>query len=216
LCVQSTSFPWQVYFLVCTVNKFPLTSLLSRVYSQQVSFDKFTFSCVQSTSFPWQVYFLVCIVNKFPLTSFAACAHGIHVKTFVCQNHRGISCTLTQSWTNLPCSKAGKTRFGTRFLDKGKFVNFLPRSQLEIFKINQSLYWLQGYTETLSMRAFSSMHVQIRISVSYLIDSFGLSDQNWPKWIHVFGHTYLKLQSFLFHLTIRWMCRVWPCLTDAP
>ena len=37
---------------VHAVNKFSLTSLLSRVYSQQVSLDKFTFSCVQSTSFP--------------------------------------------------------------------------------------------------------------------------------------------------------------------
>jgi hypothetical protein len=56
---------WQVYFLVCRVNKFPLTNFL----------DKFTFSCVQSTSFPWQVflwqvYFLVCMVNKFSLTNF--------------------------------------------------------------------------------------------------------------------------------------------------
>jgi hypothetical protein len=65
----STSFPWHVYFLVCTVNKFSLTSLLSRVYSQQAFLDKFTFSCVQSTSFPWQVYFLVCTVSKFSLTS---------------------------------------------------------------------------------------------------------------------------------------------------
>jgi hypothetical protein len=84
VCVQSTSFPWQVYFLVYTVNKFFLTSLFSRVYSQHVFLDKFTFSCIQSTSFPWQVYFLVCIrstsfpwqvyflvytVNKFSLTS---------------------------------------------------------------------------------------------------------------------------------------------------
>jgi hypothetical protein len=48
---------------------FPLISLLSRVYSQQVFLDKFTFSCVRSTSFPWQVYLLVCTVNKFSLTS---------------------------------------------------------------------------------------------------------------------------------------------------
>jgi hypothetical protein len=68
-CVLSTSFLWQVYFFVCTVNKFSLTSLLSRVYCQQVFLDKFTFSCVLSTSFPWQVYFLVCTVNKFSLTS---------------------------------------------------------------------------------------------------------------------------------------------------
>jgi hypothetical protein len=62
--VVPDKFPWQVYFLVCTVNKFSLTSLLSRVYGQQVFLDKFTFLCVQSTSFPWQVFFLVCTVNK--------------------------------------------------------------------------------------------------------------------------------------------------------
>ena len=167
---------------------------MSKAQTSKVSRDKFTFSCVQSTSFPWQVYFLVCTVNKFPCkTSLLSCVYSQHVflEKFCCLCARNV-------------------------VKQGKFVNFLPRSQLEILKINQSLYWLQGYTETLSMRAFSSMHAQIRISVSYLIDSFGLSDQNWPKWIHVFGHTYLKLQSFLFHLTIWWMCRVWPCLTDAP
>jgi hypothetical protein len=75
-CLQSTSFPWQVYLLVCTVNKFSLTSLLSRVYSQQVFLDKFTFLCVRSTNFPWQVYFLVCTVNKFSLTSLLSCVYG--------------------------------------------------------------------------------------------------------------------------------------------
>jgi hypothetical protein len=77
-CVRSISFPWQDYLLVCTVNKFSLTSLLSRVYSQQVSLDKITFSCVQSTSFPWQVYLLVCTVNKFSLTSFrCSCTRSV-------------------------------------------------------------------------------------------------------------------------------------------
>jgi hypothetical protein len=47
LCVQSTTFPWQVYLLVCTVNKFSLTSLLSRVYSKQVSLTSLL-SCVYS------------------------------------------------------------------------------------------------------------------------------------------------------------------------
>jgi hypothetical protein len=81
-CLQSTSFPWQVYLFVCTVNKFSLTSLLSRVYSRQVFLDKFTFSCVRYTSSPWQVYFLVCTVNKFSLTSFVAtaCKHLFYVK----------------------------------------------------------------------------------------------------------------------------------------
>jgi hypothetical protein len=55
---------------MCTVNKFSLTSLPSRVYRQELFLDKFTFSCVQSTSFPWQVYLLVCTVNNFSLTSF--------------------------------------------------------------------------------------------------------------------------------------------------
>jgi hypothetical protein len=105
-CVQSRTFPWQVYFLVCTVNKLSLTSLLSRVYSQQVFhvyflvctvnklsltslpsrvysqqvfLDKFTFSCVRSTSFPWQVSLLVCTVNKLSLTSLLSRVYGQQV-----------------------------------------------------------------------------------------------------------------------------------------
>jgi hypothetical protein len=120
VCTGSTSFPWHVYFLVCIVNKFSLTSLLSRLYSQQVFLDKFTFSCIQSTSFPWQVYFLVCTVNKFSLTSLLSRVYGqqafldkfsltnfvarvrgmllnIYLTSrlpFVCQNHRSIFRTL--------------------------------------------------------------------------------------------------------------------------
>jgi hypothetical protein len=67
-----TSFPWQVYFPLCTVNKFSLTNLLSLMYGQQVFLDKFTFLYVWSTSFPWQAYFPLnplCMVNKFSLKS---------------------------------------------------------------------------------------------------------------------------------------------------
>jgi hypothetical protein len=82
-CVLSTSFPWQVYFLVCTdVNKFSLTSLLFRVYSQQVFFDKFTFSCVQSTSFPWQVLLLVYMEMN-------VVKHISHVKADFCLSNNG-------------------------------------------------------------------------------------------------------------------------------
>jgi hypothetical protein len=99
-------FLWQVWYdqqvfldkfytfkCMCTVNKFSLTSLLSRVYGRHASLDKFTFSCVQSTTFPWQIIlttllsrvysqqlfldrlswqvcFLVCTVNNFSLTDY--------------------------------------------------------------------------------------------------------------------------------------------------
>ena len=83
-CVRSKRFQFciEVHFMT-PYNKnrylyyfFSLTSLLSRVYCQQVFLDKFTFSCVLSTSFLWQVYFFVCTVNKFSLTSFATGIHG--------------------------------------------------------------------------------------------------------------------------------------------
>jgi hypothetical protein len=105
-CVQSTSFPWQVYFLVYTVNKFSLTSLLSRVYGQQVFLDKFTFSCLRSTSFldkfslislPSRVY-----GQQVSLTSFVVCVPGMLLniyltsrRHFVCQNHTSISSVYT-------------------------------------------------------------------------------------------------------------------------
>jgi hypothetical protein len=81
--LSSTSLLSRVYR-----QQVPLTSLSSRVYSQQVSLDKFIFSYVQSTRFPWQVYLLVCTVNKFSLTTLPSCVYSQQVSldkfTFSC------------------------------------------------------------------------------------------------------------------------------------
>jgi hypothetical protein len=62
---RRTNFPWEVYFLVCTINKFPLTSFLEKLiltvctintFPLKSFLEKFTFSCVRSTNFPWQVF----------------------------------------------------------------------------------------------------------------------------------------------------------------
>jgi hypothetical protein len=92
--------PWQVYLLVCTVNKCPLTSLSSRMYSQQVFLDKFTFSCVQSTSVPWQVYLLVCIQSTSFLDKFTfSCVQSTSFPWQVYFDKFTFSCVLSRVYS---------------------------------------------------------------------------------------------------------------------
>jgi hypothetical protein len=159
-CVQSTSFPWQVYLLVCTVNKFPwqvyflvctvnnfsLTSLPSRVYSQQVFLDKFTFSCVQSTSFPSQVYLLVCTVNKFSLTSLLSRVYSqqafLDKFTFSCV--RSTSFPWQVFLDKICCSCA---RNVVKHLSRVKAAFCLPKTT-EVFLVHLSSFPWRPHTRT--------------------------------------------------------------------
>ena len=96
-----------------TVNKFPLTRLLSRVYSQQVlsspAKTKFTFPCLRPQVF----------LDKFTFSSVSQ-VHRMFIsrqdRPFVCQNHKRFSCPLVkfslsvvETRTNIPCPKPGTT-----------------------------------------------------------------------------------------------------------
>jgi hypothetical protein len=119
-----TSFPWQVYLsslLTSVINKFSLTSLLSRVYSQQVFLDKFTFSCVLinkwSTSFLDKFSFL-CRQDRLLFTRTIEVVL-VHSSSFLWRPY---------ARTNFPCPKADMTSFGTRLLGKEKLLGLRGES----------------------------------------------------------------------------------------
>jgi hypothetical protein len=134
-CVQSTSFPWQVYFLVCTVNKFPFTSLPSRV----CTVNKFPFTSLPSRVCGQQVF-----LDKFPLKCFVACVHEMLLNIYltsrppsVCQNHRRISCQVFLGET-------GMTSVGTRLLGKEKLSTFSCTHEQIKRNCQGTAHWFQS------------------------------------------------------------------------